>query len=50
MHNKIHKFLLDYYQFVGEKKIVTNNGNVEKMEARMFRLDAGQKSSPRQYR
>ena len=31
MHNKIHKFLIDYNEYVGEKKAMTHNGNVSKM-------------------
>lgn len=31
MHNKIHKFLIDYSDYIGERRITTNNANVSKM-------------------
>jgi len=49
MNNKIHKFLLDYSCFVGEKKLPANNTNIHKMESKLYRLDAASKNTPRQY-
>jgi SNF2 family DNA or RNA helicase len=47
-HNKIHKFLLEYNEYVGDKK-ASNNENINKMETKMYRLDVGKEREPRQY-
>ena len=49
MHNKVHKFLIEYNEYIGDKKLQVHNVNVTKMETKMYRLDASQRGTPRQY-
>ncbi len=42
IHNKIHKFLMDYYEIMSDKKGQASR-NVNKMETKLYLLDSGRK-------
>lgn len=48
MHNKIHKFLMEFYEIMSEKK-GSVNPNVVKMETKLYLLDSGTSKTPKQY-
>ena len=46
IHNKIHKFLMDYYEIMSDKKGQANP-NVNKMETKLYLLDSGSSKTPK---
>ena len=49
MHNKIHKFLMEYSDIMSEKKGQGKSPNIQKMESKLYLLDAGEKGKPKEY-